>query len=453
MKRVRLEEMALWHMYQSALFHQNALESAKHLLSIFKKNKCLLFSPNFTDVHPKIYPEHTLRQLIIEGEHEKHDKAVSYVLTKLEKIGASNLPFQLVLNPCCRIEIINSLYHAERRVEKYFNKAFPKGEPDGLSEEWISAIVSIEDRKLRNALRDVASDNSFVDGVRRPAKILLSMLDSGLFTFLEDKMIEIIGEEAEAIFIDEIGDFNWDDIAENAYKIIRRPFATINQEFSDRMHSLEISFYNKLFTITKNTNISARLFSHSHRILEAGDHLSPRHHSPLVVHSVAPLYVGACYGESKDKEYMYEIINAANTSLIPIITQFEKEPIIKELSHIGKNNRDNRLSQGNFTEIDKSLYDRYHAFRECYGYYVDPPIDTDDYSFSEDKNDGVISAEEAKEIYESRKKIIIEGRELIEDVKRKMFSTALNGLFEPKIGGAMDFYDWIASKREHGGYK
>lgn len=305
---IEYDEGTLLKLHSFVIGNCLGIRDACYILKATNERRQVIYQVDFSDIHPYIFPGKTKSD--IERNSQSYHGAALQCLWELmfgvEHPGWEHtfreLPFRLALGPGTRLEVLEALWHAERRMLRKFKKyvrpivphvRFTKRGvyiPD--PQKFYRIMAKWDHRKFLPQLYEAVGDAALKQDLEKPVGSLTFLFQARVLQNLEECLPEAI--------LDEVALQGYpQDIEIYTKKLYGRkhraadtgPWAHAHDKFHDTIDDINIALAYSIRQADRQNRYYVPVLSHTGRLITVGTDLKQYADSMLVNHTLAPLYI------------------------------------------------------------------------------------------------------------------------------------------------------------------
>lgn len=458
-------ESVLWKLHNFVIVNWIGLRDASCVLEAAQNNKQIIYLVDFSDIHPYIFPGRTRHDL----EHDRlnpHGLALKYVWDSLFDCGTQGwqdkvrkLPFKLAITPATRLEIIESLWHAEKRIHKTFKKyasdiiPYITFEKDHIlippSQELYLKMQAWNYKDFLPKLRNAVSDDALKRYIKQPIDNLTLLMDGRILEnieeYLPDALLHDLREKGYP-----------DDISRFTQTLYSRPsrlgkWSKHHDEFHEETDAMNVRLAYSIAKSHAGVNYYAPILTHSGRLIRLGRKMLDYSNHLLINHTLAPLYISMASKEH-DLDKVSQFFNFGRNLIVMIETELRQIENLNELLNLTSREVNKRLKDNRLVDISDSLVRKLGFFsREYYDLISNVVIKSPAVQAKPDAQGPMPEKIKIKHLYEVfRKNIDVTStiRAVAGELKDRFDrpECILTPIFEPMNYHAKEISDWLMQK-------
>lgn len=466
-KTAQLEEFTLWKLHKFAIGNCLGIRDACYLLDAVRKGKEVIYQIDFSDIHPYIFPGKT-REDVEREKLSPHGLALKFMWDSLLrnddptwKDKMNDLPFRLAITPATRLEALESLWHAEKRIYRKFRKfasdIIPhiKFKKDRViiprkSEKLYDCMKTWDYKKFLPKLRQAISDKNIQQYLKEPVDTLTWLLDSKVLQNLEELLPDDVLYDIEKMpYPHDISCYTETLYSHRPRLNEKQIWSPEHDRFHDRVDELNINLAYSIAKSDAAENFYIPLLTHTGRIIRVGTGIMDYSKHLIVNHSLAPLYVAKAIREHPP-EYLPSFINLGKALSTRIVAEMRQIKALNELLRLNYKNLTERLKENRLVDINESLMVKLELFSSEYYDLIErigrKPVDKK--GDEENKIPERISIDDILNLFTKTAETVKVIRGTAANLKAifEEQNCVLAGIFEPMDFHAREISDWLIRK-------
>ncbi|MDD5327475.1 MAG: hypothetical protein PHY02_06635 [Phycisphaerae bacterium] len=463
-KTIQLKEGVLWKLHEFVIGNCLGIRDACYLLEAVKKGKQVIYQMDFSDIHPYIFPGKT-REDIERERASSHGLAVKFMWDLLLNVNnpswediVKKFPFRLAITPATRLEALEALWHAEKRIyrkfRKYASDIIPhiKFKKDSVSipesEVLYERMKTWDYKKFLPKLRQAISDETIKRYLQEPVDTLTWLIDSGVLQNLEEFLPDMVLYDIQKMeYPSDISCYTEILYKHKPRSDEKRIWTREHDFFHDKVDELNI---NLAYSIAKSESAKefyVPMLTHTGRLIRVGTWIMDFSKHLIVNHSLAPLYIARAIREHPSDD-LPSFLNLGRALIIRIAKEMRQIKELNEVLALNYTDLNERIKEGRLVDINESLVSKLELFSREYYDLIDSigkkPSDKE----YEEIGPKRIGIEDIFELFNKALKTAKVIRGTAADLKSTFEeqNCVLAGIFEPINHHAKEISDWLIRK-------
>ncbi len=443
------------------------IRDACHLLDAVNKDKKVIYQIDFSDIHPYIFPGKTQKDIERDSQ-SYHGFALKYMWDSIFNFTDSNwrkkfnsLPFRLAMTPATRLETIESLWHAEKRIYKKFRKCasnimphikFKKDHfilPDRT--KLYEYMKSCDYKNFLFMLQEAVSDEALKQCLKGPVDSLTFLIESEVLLNLEEYLPSAVLYDIQQMdYPTDIICYTQTLYSHRSRSDKKRIWSREHDLFHDKVDELNINLAYSIAKAETAKNYYVPLLTHTGRLIRVGTQLMDYSNHLLVNHTLAPLYIIKAIGEYP-REDLPSYFNFGKALIGRIAKEMRQIKELNELLELNYKDLNERIKEKRMVDINEQLLDKLKIFSSEY------------YNIIESASQKHATREAGERVIPQKitiDDIIVLLNKAVEATKeirgtagdlRDVFAEqncALAGIFEPMDFHAKEISNWLIKKED-----
>jgi hypothetical protein len=458
MTRVTISKKALWDLYSFAVLNLRSLQNAKAAAWVLSEGKKLVYSVDFADIYPFLFPGPMAADLVGPAEGQQI-RSLHFLWDALLSTDSDQLPFKLAITPATRLEILDCFRHLEGRVSSFLQQRFPaelrslwertpSEDIAGLSERFSQVLKSLDPSEFQRQLRLISQLST---SGREPADKLAALLERRVVDYFESalgdaKLVHALAERE----LDE-------EVFRRTLEFLQERRQEKHTHFHNCVDALNLSMIPNARSLGDKWSVYATFLTHSWRTLSAGEHMSPSQADPIAQHSVAALYLVKAAARIHRKELTEYFSHGAYLAR-EILAEMESIESLADMKLMSRPGSENLLTDDPdpFSTLSARFFDRLQFFVSEYYGIIDESVLAPPAESGADENDiaaGSISIRELTDLLVHSKTVFEEIRHSAKRLLNVLDPTSspLGDLYLPKGPDSEEVLEWLGKvSREEG---